>query len=159
MFHNAGAPTKTESERAFQLSFVSMLGNVKLFLLSICGAVVFTILLVSGNTMAMSVRERIKEIGVLKTLGFTNGRVLAMIVAESVFISLLGGMLGCLLAFGVCVALGNAQLAFLPIGIPMPPIVLMISFTISLAIGFLSSVIPAANASRVPITEALRHLG
>jgi ABC-type antimicrobial peptide transport system permease subunit len=80
-------------------------------------------------------------------------------VAESVFISLLGGMLGCLLAFGVCVALGNAQLAFLPIGIPMPPIVLMISFTISLAIGFLSSVIPAANASRVPITEALRHVG
>jgi putative ABC transport system permease protein len=159
MFHNAGAQTKTESERAFQLSFVSMLGNVKLFLLSICGAVVFTILLVSGNTMAMSVRERIKEIGVLKTLGFTTGKVLAMIVAESVIIALLGGFLGCLLAFGVSVALGKAQLAFLPVGLPLPPIVLMISLTISLAIGLLSSVIPAANASRVPITEALRHLG
>ena len=159
MFHNAGAPTKTESERAFQLSFVAMLGNVKLFLLSICGAVVFTILLVSGNTMAMSVRERIKEIGVLKTLGFTVGKVLTMIVAESVIIALLGGALGCLLAFGVCIALGKAQLAFLPLGLPMPPVVLMISFTISFAIGFLSSVIPATNASRVPIAEALRHLG
>jgi putative ABC transport system permease protein len=159
MFQNAGAPTKTESERAFQLSFVAMLGNVKLFLLSICGAVVFTILLVSGNTMAMSVRERIKEIGVLKTLGFTVGKVLTMIVAESVIIALLGGALGCLLAFGVCVALGKAQLAFLPVGLPMPPIVLMISLTISLAIGLLSSVIPAANASRVPIADALRHLG
>jgi putative ABC transport system permease protein len=107
----------------------------------------------------MSVRERIKEIGVLKTLGFTVGKVLTMIVAESVIIALLGGALGCLLAFGVCVALGKAQLAFLPLGLPMPPIVLMISLTISLAIGFLSSVIPAANASRVPIADALRHLG
>jgi putative ABC transport system permease protein len=159
IFRNTSAPTKTESERAFQLSFIAMLGNVKLFLLSICGAVVFTILLVSGNTMAMSVRERIKEIGVLKTLGFTNGKVLTMIVAESVIIALLGGMLGCLLAFSVSVALGKAQLAFLPLGLPLPPIVLMISLTISFAIGLLSSLIPAASASRVPITEALRHLG
>jgi len=159
MFRNTSAPTKTESERAFQLSFIAMLGNVKLFLLSICGAVVFTILLVSGNTMAMSVRERIKEIGVLKTLGFTNGKVLTMIVAESVIIALLGGALGCLLAFSVSVALGKAQLAFLPLGLPLPPVVLMISLTISFAIGLLSSLIPAASASRVPITEALRHLG
>jgi len=159
IFRNTSAPTKTESERAFQLSFIAMLGNVKLFLLSICGAVVFTILLVSGNTMAMSVRERIKEIGVLKTLGFTNGKVLTMIVAESVIIALLGGMLGCVLAFSVTVALGKAQLAFLPLGLPLPPIVLMISLTISFAIGLLSSLIPAASASRVPITEALRHLG
>jgi putative ABC transport system permease protein len=159
MFRNTSAPTKTESERAFQLSFIAMLGNVKLFLLSICGAVVFTILLVSGNTMAMSVRERIKEIGVLKTLGFTNSKVLTMIVAESVIIALLGGAVGCLLAFGVSVALGKAQLALLPLGLPLPPVVLMISLTISLAIGLLSSLIPAANASRIPITEALRHLG
>jgi putative ABC transport system permease protein len=159
MFHNTGTQTKTESERAFQLSFVSMLGNVKLFLLSICGAVMFTILLVSGNTMAMSVRERIREIGVLKTLGFTTGKVLTMIIAESVIIALLGGVLGCLLAYGVSLALGKAQIAFLPLGLPLPPVVLGVSLAVAFTIGFMSSLIPATNACRVPITEALRHIG
>jgi putative ABC transport system permease protein len=135
------------------------MGNVKFFLLSICGAVVFTILLVSGNTMAMSVRERIKEIGVLKTLGFTKGKVLSMIIVESVIIALVGGLLGCLLAYGVCLALGKADLAFLPAGLPLPPVVLAISLMTAFAIGFMSSIIPAASASRVPITEALRHIG
>ncbi len=72
MFAESPFPTKTESEQQFALSFVSFLGNLKLFLMVICAAVTFTILLVSGNTMAMSVRERIKEVGVLKTLGFTS---------------------------------------------------------------------------------------
>ena len=76
MFRNAPEQTRTESEKAFQLGFVAMLGNVKIFLLSICGAVTFTIILVSANTMAMSVRERIREVGVLKTLGFTQGEIL-----------------------------------------------------------------------------------
>jgi len=159
MFHNSDSQTKTESEQAFQLSFLSMLGNVKLFLLSICGAVVFTILLVSGNTMAMSVRERIKEIGVLKTLGFTTSQVLLMVIAESVIIALAGGMLGCGLASGVCLLLSGAQLPFMPLGLPMPPVVLTISLAVAFAIGFFSSVVPALNASRVPITEALRHIG
>ena len=77
MFHNAPDQTRTESEKAFQLGFISMMGNVKMFLLSICAAVTFTIILVSANTMAMSVRERIREVGVLKTLGFTQGEILA----------------------------------------------------------------------------------
>jgi putative ABC transport system permease protein len=157
MFRNSDRQTKTESERAFQLSFVSMLGNVKLFLLSICGAVVFTILLVSANTMAMSVRERIKEIGVLKTLGFTTGKVLTMIIAESVIIAMIGGLLGCLLAFGFCSLLTNVQVMFR--GLSMPPTVILISLSVAFAIGLLSSVVPAYNASRVPITDALRHVG
>jgi putative ABC transport system permease protein len=157
MFRNSDRQTKTESERAFQLSFVSMLGNVKLFLLSICGAVVFTILLVSANTMAMSVRERIKEIGVLKTLGFTTGKVLTMIIAESVIIAMIGGLLGCLLAFGFCSLLTNVQIMFR--GLSMPPTVILISLSVAFAIGLLSSVVPAYNASRVPITDALRHVG
>jgi putative ABC transport system permease protein len=157
MFRNSDRQTKTESERAFALSFVSMLGNVKLFLLSICGAVVFTILLVSANTMAMSVRERVKEIGVLKTLGFTRSKVLAMIVAESVIIALLGGLLGCALAYGVCLGLSGVQIMFG--GFTMPPVVLAISLLVAFTIGLVSSAIPAWNASRVPITEALRHVG
>jgi putative ABC transport system permease protein len=159
MFRNSDSQTKTESERAFQLSFVSMLGNVKLFLLSICGAVVFTIVLVSANTMAMTVRERIREIGVLKTLGFKTSQVLAMIIAESVVIAMLGGVLGCALAYGFCLGLSWAKLASLPLGLPMPPIILSISLIVAFAIGFLSSVVPSFNASRIPITEALRHVG
>jgi putative ABC transport system permease protein len=157
LFRNSDSQTKTESERAFQLSFVSMLGNVKVFLLSICGAVVFTILLVSANTMAMSVRERIKEIGVLKTLGFTTGKVLTMIIAESVIIAMVGGLLGCLLAFGFTQLMSSVQIMFR--GLSMPPVVVLISLSIAFAIGLLSSVVPAYNASRVPITEALRHVG
>lgn len=157
MFRNSDRQTKTESERAFQLSFVSMLGNVKLFLLSICGAVVFTILLVSANTMAMSVRERIKEIGVLKTLGFTTGKVLTMIIAESVIIAMIGGCLGCVLAFVFCQLLTNVQIMFG--GLSMPPSVILVSLSVAFAIGLLSSVVPAYSASRVPITEALRHVG
>ncbi len=157
MFRNSDRQTKTESERAFQLSFVSLIGNVKLFLLSICSAVVFTILLVSANTMAMSVRERIKEVGVLKTVGFTNGKILAMIVAESVIIAMVGGLIGCLLAFLASLGLRNVQLLFG--GFQMPPVVLVISLATSTAIGVLSSIIPAMSASRVPITESLRHVG
>ncbi len=84
MFANASPPTKTESEQQFTLSFVSFLGDIRFFLMSISAAVTFTILLVAGNTMAMSVRERIKEVGVLKTLGFTNDAILGMIIAEAV---------------------------------------------------------------------------
>src|SRR5260370_72293 len=79
-FDNAPQPTKTESEKQFQLSFVSFLGNLKLFLAAICAAVTFTILLVSGNTMAMSVRERVREVGILKTLGFTSSEILGIIL-------------------------------------------------------------------------------
>jgi len=158
MFRNSDRQTKTDSERAFQLSFVAMLGNVKVFLLSICGAVVFTILLVSANTMAMSVRERIKEIGVLRTLGFTTDKVLAMIIAEAVIIAMLGGLLGCLMAFALVQLMGSAfQVMFGTLR--MPPVVLLISLGVAFAIGLLSSVVPAYNASRVPITDALRHVG
>ncbi|MEW5976755.1 MAG: FtsX-like permease family protein [Acidobacteriota bacterium] len=158
MFRNSDRQTKTESERAFALSFVAQLGNVKLFLLSICGAVVFTILLVSANTMAMSVRERIKEIGVLKTLGFTNGKVLAMIVAESVIVAMVGGIVGSGLAYLLCLTLGRSLVVFFA-GLAMPPSVVALSLGVAFVIGFASSIFPAATASRVPITEALRHVG
>jgi len=93
-FRNTDAETKTETEQAFNLSFVSMLGNVKLLLNSISAAVVFTILLVAGNTMAMSIRERTGEVAVLKTLGFRRNTILFLLVGESLAIALLGGLLG-----------------------------------------------------------------
>ena len=87
MFENSPYPTKTESEQAFVLSFVSFLGNLKLFLLAIGGAVTFTILLVSANTLSMSVRERIREVGILKTLGFTPETILGILLGEAAKIS------------------------------------------------------------------------
>ena len=98
MFRNSPDPTKTETEKAFQLGFVAMMGNVKAFILGISGAVVFAILLVSGNTMAMSIRERIREVAVLKTVGFTRNRVLILFVSEAIAVSLVGGVVGVLLA-------------------------------------------------------------
>ncbi len=157
-FRNAPQPTKSESERAFQLGFVSMLGNVKMILLSICAAVTFAILLVAVNTMAMSVRERIKEVGVLKTLGFTTGKVLSLIVAEAMILSLIGGLIGCLLAAAAVTWVGRTPMFFVQ-GMTMPPAALAISMGIALLIGLISSLFPAWSAARLPITEALRHTG
>jgi putative ABC transport system permease protein len=158
MFRNSPFQTKTESERAFQLSFISMVGNVKLILLSICSAVTFAILLVAGNTMAMSVRERIKEVGVLKTLGFTSGGVVVMIVAEAMLIALAGGVLGNLLAFGMVRWVSKMPMIFVQ-GMRMPPAATAISLGLALVIGLASSLVPAVNAARLPITDALRHSG
>src|SRR5205807_3665428 len=98
-FHNVERPTKTESEHAFQLGWIAMMGNVKAFILSICLAVVFATLLVSANTMAMSIRERTREVAVLKTLGFTRQTVLGMFVGEAVTLALLGGLVGTSIAY------------------------------------------------------------
>src|SRR5206468_2974521 len=105
MFRNSPQPTKAESEKAFGLEFVAMMGNVKAFILSICLAVVFATLLVSANTMAMSIRERTREVAVLKTLGFTRQSILGLYISEAVSVTLVGGVLGCLLAVGLVAAI------------------------------------------------------
>jgi len=157
-FRNAPQPTKTETERAFQLSFISQLGNVKLFLMSIAAAVVFTILLVSGNTVAMSVRERIQEIGVLKTLGFTSNTILGMILGEALLIALAGGLLGTLLAWGLTKFASGTMSVFL-VGLEMPLWAIPFNLGVALLIGLLSSLLPAVIAARTRVTEALRYTG
>jgi len=160
MFANSTAQTKTESERAFQLSFVSFLGNVKMFLLAICAAVTFTILLVSGNTMAMSVRERIREVGILKTLGFTPQAILVIILGEAAFISLIGGAIGCLLASGLCAGVRQMPAFILQLKtLSLVPPVAAACLFIALLIGVVSSLIPAWNASRTSILDSLRYSG
>jgi putative ABC transport system permease protein len=156
-FRNATAQTRTESERAFELSFVSMLGNIKLYLLSICAAVTFTILLVSANTIAMSVRERVREVGVLRTLGFTPARVMSVILAEAVLISLAGGALGYGLAWLVCGIVRQGPNFFdATRNLSVTPEVAGICLAVAAVVGLLSASLPAWTTSRIPIVEALR---
>lgn len=157
MFANSEAPTKTESEYTFGLSFLSFLGNVKVILMSICFAVTFTVLLITANTMAMSVRERVREVGVLRTLGFGKPAIVGLIVGESAMISLMGGLLGVLVAEGLCwvIRQGPAivqQSKTLTIEAP----VFAALMGVSLAVGVASSIVPAVSAARQNIVDALR---
>lgn len=157
MFANSDAPTRTETEQAFALSFLAFLGNIKLILMSICAAVTFTILLVAANTVAMSVRERVREVGVLKTLGFTQQKILGLLLGEALAISLLGGALGLLMAQGLCRVLAVGMATFMPpdqLTIRLPVFLALLG--VSLLIGIASSAVPAWNASRTPILDALR---
>ena len=160
MFRNSPAPTKTESEKALELDFISMLGNVKAFILSICMAVVFAILLVSANTMAMSIRERTREVAVMRTLGFTRRKVLSLLVGEAVASSLAGGLLGAGGAYGLVWGLKrlipSASLAGL-LTITGPTLLLVLM--VAALVGLLSGISPAYRASRVNIAAELRHLG
>jgi putative ABC transport system permease protein len=159
MFHNSPQQTKTESEKAFGLDFVAMLGNVKAFILGICGAVVFASLLVSANTMAMSIRERTREVAVLKTLGFTRKAVLALFVGEAMVVAVLAGVIGILLGSGVMYLVGhNPNLGFFQ-GISVNPITMALALLLAATVGFVAALFPSYNASKVDIVEGLRYIG
>lgn len=159
-FDNSPFPTITETEQAFVLSFASFLGNLKLYLMAICGAITFTILLVAANTISMSVRERVREVGVLKTLGFTRGSILGIIIGESVVISIIGGVIGCALAGLLVNGARHAPGAMgFTNGLAMNGPVILACVAIAGLVGLLSSVAPALSASRIPIVEALRNTG
>src|SRR5208283_5360483 len=160
MFHNFPEPTKTESEKAFQLSFINSLGNVKAFILSICFAVVFATLLVSANTMAMSIRERTREVAVLKTLGFTRQAILRLYVGESVIVALTGGALGCLLAILLVSAMSHAPgMGFFFLGMKVTLTTFLLALVVAALVGFLSALLPAYHAAKLDIVEGLRHVG
>ncbi len=161
MFANSSPPTKSESEQQFALSFVAFLGNIKLFLLIISAAVTFTILLVSGNTMAMSVRERIKEVGVLKTLGFTNNTILGLIIGEAMAIALIGGIIGTVFAAGLSLVVAQAGSAVIPQlrNLAITPLTGLVCVALALLLGLVSSFIPAWNAARTNILDSLKYSG
>jgi putative ABC transport system permease protein len=137
-----------------------MLGNVKAFILGICSAVLFTTLLVSANTMAMSIRERTREVSVLKTLGFTRPTVLGLFVGEAVTLSLMGGILGALTGYALLLRFAKSpQLTqFLVLG-PSSLVPIFVAIVVAAIVGFLSAIIPSYHASRVDIVEGLRHIG
>jgi putative ABC transport system permease protein len=160
LFKNSEAETKTETERAFQLGFVAMLGNVKTLVVSISSVVVFTILLVTANTMAMAIRERGREIAILKTLGFGRGRILGLLMAESAGIALVGGLLGTAgaRAFYAVFDVWKYSKGFFPIFV-VEPETIALGLLLSLVIGLTSAAVPAYRVSRQTIAQALRRTG
>lgn len=159
MFANSPQPTKTETEKGFTLSFVAQLGNVKLFIMSICAAVVFAILLVSGNTMAMTIRERTREVAVLKTLGFTRGTILSLYIGEAVTISLLGGLLGATGATLLMIIASKLPNGTFFTGFKVNGPTYLVALAVAALVGFISAVFPSYNASRRNIVDGLRHIG
>jgi len=155
-FANSPAETKTSSERAMAQSFVNQVGNIGAILRAIVTAVFFTMLLVTANTMAQSVRERTNEIGVLKTLGFSNGGVLGLVLAESVLITVLGGTLGLAAAWWLGVQFEPVFRQYLP-GFRVPADAMWMGAAFMVGLGLVAGAVPAAQAMRLRIVEALRR--
>jgi putative ABC transport system permease protein len=155
LFANSANETKTATEAQFVQNFAKQIGDIGSIVTAITGAVLFTILLVAGNTMAQSIRERIGELAVLKTLGFTDGKVLGLVLLESVFIAVLGGGAGLLVGW-LLVSAGDPTGGFLP-AFYYPPRQLIIGAVIVLGLGVAAGILPGLKANRLRIVDALRR--
>ncbi len=158
LFANSPAETKTQTEKAFAQSFADQIGNVGAIVRAVLVAVFFTMLLVAGNTMAQAVRERTSELAVLKTLGFSHGKVLGLVLAESCVIAVIGGGLGLLVAEGLIIpAVGKAMGGFMPVFF-LPTKDLLVGVALIFAFGLIAGLPPAAQAMRLRIVDALRRV-
>jgi putative ABC transport system permease protein len=160
MFRNTFAETKTETESQFLLGFISMLGNVRGIILAIGAAVTFAILLIVANTMAMSIRERIPEAAVMRSLGFRARQIVGLFLGESLVLTLAGWLVGC----------GGAKLLYDALALNrigevawadfrMRPETVLFCFALAFGMGLLASGLPAYRASRLNIAQALRFVG
>jgi putative ABC transport system permease protein len=155
-FENSPYETKTEPEGAFVQGWARQIGNIALITAAIVGAVFFTILLVAGNTMSQAVRERTGELGVLKAIGFTNGQVLGMVLAESCLVAVLGGVLGLAVAWLITSG-GDPTGGMLP-QFFFPHRAFFIGLAFSLALGLFAGIFPALAAMRLRVGDALRRM-
>jgi putative ABC transport system permease protein len=156
-FANSSSETKTQSESAFAASWVKQFGNIQFLILSIGTVVFFTLLLVTGNTMAISVRERISELAVFKAIGYSDRKVLFFVLAESLLIALFGGLAGLLFAILAVPALGNALNGLLP-NLVLSPSILALGLVLAIVVGLISGMIPGFIAMRMRVTNALRRV-
>ena len=154
MFENSQAETKTTTEKGFIEGFAKQIGDIGSIMIAILVAVLFTLLLVVGNTMAQAVRERTSELAVLKTLGFSDVTVLSLVLAESLFVALVGGGLGLLLAW-LFVLQGDPTGGRLP-AFYLPARDLVLGVVLMVVAGVAAGILPAAGAMRLKITDALR---
>jgi putative ABC transport system permease protein len=154
MFANSSAETSTDDEKAFGKAFAAQFGNIALIVFLVVGAAFVTILMIVGNTMALSIRERTREIGVLKTLGFSGPRILTMVLGESVLLALLGGIPGLIIAALIAIAL-RASLVQLAPAFAVSADIWAEGLALMLALGLITGAIPAVNAMRLKIATAL----
>ena len=157
-FDNSADETLTETEAAFQQSFVAMSGTIIFSLQVISFLVIGIVLLVAANTMAMTARERISEYAVLKTLGFGGFHVIGLIAGESLMIACLGGAVGVVLLFPVLGGVTAALKAWFPAFL-IDPLTYPLAATASIVVGLLAAVFPAWQAMRVSIADGLRRIG
>lgn len=155
MFANSSAETKTTTEKGFVEGFAKQVGDIGAIMVAILVAVLFTMLLVAANTMAQSVRERTSEVGVLKTLGFSNTAILALVLGESLLIAVLGGALGLATSWAI-VQNGDPTNGMLPIFM-LPTRDVWAGAGLIVALGVVAGLWPAINAMNLKITDALRR--
>ena len=156
-FANSPNETKTETESAFAAGWVKQFGNIQFLILTIGSVVFFTLLLVTGNTMAISVRERTSELAVLKAIGFSGRAVLSFVLAESLLVALVGGLLGLLLAVLGVPALAKQLNGMLP-RLVLEPSILVTGLIAALAVGIASGILPGLGAMRMRVVNALRKV-
>jgi putative ABC transport system permease protein len=154
-FANSPSETETSTESAFAQSFMEQMGNIALIVQLILGAVFFTLLLVTGNTMAQSVRERISELAVLKTVGFRDRTVLGIVISESMLIMAIGGTLGLLVGAGLARMANETFSAMAGIGLSLSAESLVLAILIMIVAGIVSGIFPALKAMRLSIVDAL----
>jgi putative ABC transport system permease protein len=156
LFANSPAETKTSSEKDFAKSFAKQFGDIGLITTLILGAVFFTMLLVAGNTMAQSFRERIPELAILKTLGFSDQAVMIMVLAEAIVISLIGGLAGLFLAKFFISGAAESLAATLP-GLNLSTTMMLFGVGLMFLFGLLTGIIPALQGLQLNIVAALRR--
>ncbi|HXN54082.1 MAG TPA: FtsX-like permease family protein [Candidatus Acidoferrum sp.] len=157
MAANSSFETKTETESAFAAGWVKQFGNIQFLIMTIGTVVFFTLLLVTGNTMAISVRERVSELAVLKAIGFTDRSVLFFVLAEALTIALVGGLLGLGLASLAVPALGAALNGLLPTLI-LSKAILAMGLGLAVLVGGISGLLPGIGAMRMRVVNALRRV-
>ncbi len=158
LFQNSLAETLTETEKAFQMGFVSMTEAIVVAIKIISYVVIGIILVVLSNTMAMTARERTREYGVLKTLGFQEGFLFKLIIGESLFIAVTGGILGIILSFPAARIFAKSLETFFPI-FNLSAKTLLSGLLAATLVGFLSGIFPSIRASRTSIVDSLGHVG
>lgn len=156
MFANSPFETKSETLQAMAASWVKQAGNIEFLILAIGGVVFFTLLLVTGNTMALAVRERIGELAVLKAVGFSDRFVLVLVLAESILIALVGGAIGLALA-KLWTLLGDPTGGMLQ-SFTLPTLFMLLGIACALAVGVLAGILPATSAMRLRVVDALRRV-
>ena len=157
MFKNSTDPTKTGTERAFNANFMTMWGNVSFLMDSIGMAVVFAILLIAANSMMLSARERVNEVGILKTVGFTDRLLFGLVIAEASAIALVGAVVGLGAAKAFYRPSGFSAMGFLP-GFDVTAGTLAMGIGIAVALALASGLVPAMQAARLSAVQALRHV-